>query len=273
MWKLRPGPEPGPRLRLTCPRSHSPCGPATSTGTPRWQPHTLSAGRILQPPARPDPRGSLEQPEQKGPKPGVDAAFPPTPRQRRDPRRCRALAPAAAPAHPTCRRLHSRQPHPLPGSGALTARSAAGSSSCKRREVRPFRGRRGYLRWALSSRLGRPGPPEACRTPGCSRPRARPPLGLFTPLRRRTPRPHHVTCASRVRPRAEVVEVLPGNDGRAKGSERSRGGCGGCDSFCFPGLGEARGSYAVRTRKGRHRSCFPPSLCEPWARPLILLVL
>lgn len=215
MWKLRPG----RGLRLTWPRSHSPQGPGqASTGTPRWQPGVLSVPHGSCGPrfgaARRVASGSLEQPGRKGPQPGVAATFRPAPRRGRYPEPCRAWASAAAPAQPTCRGRHRRQPHPLPGSGARPASSAAGSSDCARRKVRPSQGRKGYLRWALSSRLGRPASPEACRTPGHSRAAARPPPSLFTPLCGRTPLARHVTRASRVRQGAELWRCCPATTAR-----------------------------------------------------------
>lgn len=45
-------------------------------------------------------KSSLEQPERKGPQPGVAATFRPAPRRGRDPERCRAGASAADPPSP-----------------------------------------------------------------------------------------------------------------------------------------------------------------------------
>lgn len=93
--------------------------------------------------------------------------------------------------------------------------------------IRRTRGRRSYLRWALSSRRGNPRPPRACRRRGRSRAAARPQLSLFTTLRGRTPtglsRDAHVTCSTGVgQRRCPATTVIWG---RASASARS---------FCSP---------------------------------------
>lgn len=138
----------------------------TSSGFPAGSPPGPSARQSLRaapgltgPPAQRRARG------RKGPRLEVAAAFrrlgagswDPGPGQHR------TQALAAAPAQPTCRGPHRGQPHPLPGPGAPPASSAAGDGGCARREIQRSRHSGSYLRWALSSRPGCPGPPAACR--------------------------------------------------------------------------------------------------------------
>lgn len=187
MWKLRP------RGGLTSPRSHSPSGAGLQLGfhagssRPSAPEGSCGSGSAW-------PKGNLREPGRKNPRPGVAIAFLPR-------KAVRSPGLGSCPDGPTCRRRHSRQPHPLPWPGARPASLAAGSDcSAPHRESRTG-GRRSYLRWALSSLRGRPRPPEACGRCGRSKAAAGPPRRLFTPLRGRTPtgpsRDAYVTSSAR----------------------------------------------------------------------------
>lgn len=166
----------------------------------------------------------------------------------------------AAPAQPTCRGPHSGQPHPLPGPGAPPASSAAGDGGCSRREIQRSRRRGSYLRWALSSRPGCPGPPAACRRRGPSR-AASSAAGLFTRLCRRTPtgssRDARVTCS-------------PGL-GEGVAQRRRRAGAGGGGSLGALELRSHVSGAGTRPRRPaqpwRRRGRHPPPGLRPSVTP------
>ena len=208
------------------PKVSQPVGGSTSTGLHAGSPGPSAPDGSCGPRLGPA-QGQPRKPGRKSPRPGVAAAFRPARRLGPGPGRCEARASTAAPDPPTCRGPHNWQPHPLPGPGARPASTAASSGGSARRGVRQTRGRRSYLRWALSSRRGNPRPPRACRRRGRGRAAARPPLSLFTTLRGRTPtdlsRDAHVTCSTGVgQRRCPATTALWG---RAAASARS---------FCSP---------------------------------------
>lgn len=142
-------------------------GGRTSTGTPRWQPRALSSRWLLRPPAWPDPRAL----ESLGGRAHIPGSLPTFDRLRAGPWprvvRSADLNGRPRPAHLS--RTAGRQPHPLLGPGVRLASTAPGTGCCARRGLRWPEGRRNYLKWALSSRQGRPRRPGACRRRGRSR--------------------------------------------------------------------------------------------------------
>ena len=182
MWELRP------RGGLTCPRSHSPSRAGLQLGLHVGSPGPSASRWLLRPPAWPDPRA----PESLGGRAHIPGSLPAFDRLRAGPRprvlRSADLDGRPRPAHLS--RTAGRQPHPLPGPGVRPASTAPGTGCCARRGVRRPEGRRSYLKWALSSRQGRPRRPGACRRRGrsrrCSSATAAP---VYTPPREDADRP------------------------------------------------------------------------------------
>lgn len=174
--------------RADLPKVSQPVAGRASVGTPRWQPWALSFPMAPEAPSLAGSKGARE-PGRKSPHPGVAACFRPAPRRAR-PRVLRSADLDGRPRPAHLSRTAGRQPHPLPGPGVRPASTAPGTGCCARRGVRRPEGRRSYLKWALSSRQGRPRRPGACRRRGrsrrCSSATAAP---VYTPPREDADRP------------------------------------------------------------------------------------
>lgn len=153
--------------RADLPTVSRPVGGRTSTGTPRWQPWALRSRRLPRPPAWPDPRAL----ESLGGRAHMPGSLPTVGRLRAGPwprlARSADLDGRPRPAHLS--RTARAAATPPAGPGVRPASTAPGTGCGARRAVRRPEGRGRYLKWALSSRRGRPRRPGACRRRGRSR--------------------------------------------------------------------------------------------------------